>query len=173
MRDPPFTTVRSAGSPISGADVKTHSFMADSLRRKRVHNGPVSSFGVSLTSRLGPTPFSITANISCAFLECIMTVVTPAAVASSAAINFVDMPPVPRDVPRVAVDTVQVISILICQSHQRIGGLGLTLTFYLFYIANNPHRLGVGITPRIIGIQAFDVREQEQVVGMYDCRRDC
>lgn len=34
-----------------------------------------------------------------------MTVVTPATVASSAAISLVDMPPVPREVPRVAVDT--------------------------------------------------------------------
>lgn len=70
-----------------------------------MHKGPCSSFGVSLTSRLGPTPFSITAKISFAFSECMITVVTPAAVASSAAINLVDIPPVPSDVPRVAVDT--------------------------------------------------------------------
>jgi hypothetical protein len=34
-----------------------------------------------------------------------ITVVTPAAVASSAAIILVDMPPVPSDVPSVAVET--------------------------------------------------------------------
>lgn len=43
--------------------------------------------------------------MSVTLAECIMTVVVPAAVASSAAMSFVDMPPVPRDVPRVEVDT--------------------------------------------------------------------
>jgi len=71
-----------------------------------VQSGPSSNLGVSLTSRLGPTPSSMTSNISFTFSECMITVVTPAAVANSAAINFVDIPPVPRDVPSVAVDTV-------------------------------------------------------------------
>lgn len=43
--------------------------------------------------------------MSVTLAECITTVVVPAAVASSAAMSFVDMPPVPRDVPRVEVDT--------------------------------------------------------------------
>lgn len=47
----------------------------------------------------------MTLKMSVTLIECITTVVVPAAVASSAAMSFVDMPPVPRDVPRVEVDT--------------------------------------------------------------------
>lgn len=47
-----------------------------------------------------------------AFKDDMTTVVTPAAVASSAAISFVSIPPVPSDVPSVAVET---MSVCICQ----------------------------------------------------------
>lgn len=47
----------------------------------------------------------MTLKMSITLEECITTVVVPAAVASSAAMSLVDMPPVPRDVPRVEIDT--------------------------------------------------------------------
>lgn len=177
MGDPPFAAVLvstpSCCTKSTRAEFKTYSFIADSLRRNRVHKGPSSSLGVSLTSLLGPTPFSMTAKISCAFSECMMTVVTPAAVANSAAMSFVDMPPVPSDVPRVAVDTASSVSLLDQSTITAEWSVARrTLSFDLFDIAHHSHRSCIGITPWIIGIQALDIGEQEEVVGMHDCRRD-
>jgi hypothetical protein len=83
----------------------THSLKARSCLRNLVHSGPSCNLGVSLTSLHGPGPSLITSKISLTCAECMMTVVTPAAVANSAASSLVDMPPVPRDVPSVAVET--------------------------------------------------------------------
>lgn len=70
-----------------------------------MHKGPVSKEDVSSARRLGPRPLAIMPKMSSTLVLFMTTVVTPAAVASSAAIILVDMPPVPKDVPSVAVET--------------------------------------------------------------------
>lgn len=81
----------------------THSLIGTSLFRKVVHNGPSSEIGSD----------SMTPKISETWPECRMTVVTPAAVASSAAMSFVAIPPVPRKLPRVDVDTNELLDYVV------------------------------------------------------------
>lgn len=101
MRNPPFPTTHQR-SPI--AFQGTHSRIGFSLLRNLVHSGPSSS-DVSAAELLGPAPPSITPKISSTCAECMTTVVVPAAVANSAAISLVDIPPVPRELPSVEVET--------------------------------------------------------------------
>lgn len=102
---PPFTADSNVNFWSSVLPSSTYSLIGSSRLRKRVHNGPSLNLGVSDPSLLGPTPSSMIPKMSCTCSECITIVVVPAAVASSAAINFVDIPPVPSDVPKVEVDT--------------------------------------------------------------------
>jgi hypothetical protein len=103
MRNPPLSAVVSISQILKAAH--THSRIGSSCRRNRVHSGPSSTFGVVTPSPDGPAPPDITPKTSSTCAECITIVVVPAAVASSAAISFVDIPPVPSDVPRVDVET--------------------------------------------------------------------
>jgi hypothetical protein len=72
------------------------------------------------------------------------TVVVPAAVANSAAMSFVDMPPVPSDVPRVAVDT--------DMSLKPEGNVMLTLLLDLLDITDNTDRFCVRVISRVVRI---------------------
>lgn len=48
----------------------------------------------------------------------------------------------------------------------------LTVLLDLFDIPHYPHWFSVRVVPGIIGIQAFHVGEQKQVIGVDDGRRD-
>lgn len=110
--------------------------------------------------------------------ECMITVVTPAAVASSAAISFVDIPPVPRELPSVEVDTDRA-------SGENEGGCG-TLLSCLLDISDESDGLGVRIMSGIVSVpsqdhrcqplaakdneldvQTADIGQEEEIVRMY------
>lgn len=150
MCDPPFTADSNVNFWSSVLPSATYSLIGSSRLRKRVHNGPSLNLGVSDPSLLGPTPSSIIPKMSCTCSECITIVVVPAAVASSAAINFVDIPPVPSDVPNVEVDTESSPSSQ--PSRYRDPLAGLTLLSDFLYISNHSNRFGIWIVPRIVGI---------------------
>jgi hypothetical protein len=88
--------------------------------------------------------------MSCTCSECITIVVVPAAVASSAAISFVDIPPVPSDVPKVEVDTE--FSPSSQPRRYRNPMASLTLLSDFLYISNHSDRFGIWIVPRVVGI---------------------
>jgi len=110
-----------------------------------------------------------------------ITVVTPAPVASSAAMILVSIPPVPSDVPRVDVLTEERKP-----SKEIIGELGgfaqgesssheqgeeeerseLTIPSHGLDIINDSHRLGFWVLPRVIGVEAVYVGHQKEVVGV-------
>ena len=82
-----------------------------------------------------------------------ITVVVPAAVASSAATSLVDIPPVPRDEPRDEIDTGQCVSYATSKSIQR------TLLSDLLDIPNDSNWLGVGVIARIVRIPGTHVSQ--------------
>lgn len=147
---PPFTADSNVNFWSSVLPSSTYSLIGSSRLRKRVHNGPSLNLGVSDPSLLGPTPSSMIPKMSCTCSECITIVVVPAAVASSAAINFVDIPPVPSDVPKVEVDTESCPSSQPRRSRDPLAGL--TLLSDLLYIPNHSDWFGIWIVPRIVGI---------------------
>ena len=92
---------------------EAHSFSGFSIGTKRVWAGSrassssvqTSSAGAGAPSALAPTAMATIGKTLAMFFELRMTVVTPAPVASSAAMILVSIPPVPSEVPSVAVLT--------------------------------------------------------------------
>lgn len=86
-----------------------------------------------------------------------MIVETPAAIANSAAINFVSIPPVPSEEPSVAVLTTfcafRMGALLSC-----VVGMEHTNLPDGFDITHNLDSLSRGILARILGIQTVHVR---------------
>ena len=98
----------------------------------------------------------MTPNTSSTCAECMTIVVVPAAVASSAAINFVDIPPVPSDVPRVDVETRCQHLVDLIEHNLR------TLLPDFLNVAHNSHRLGIGIIAWIVGVSARQYRSDQR-----------
>ena len=100
----------------------------------------------------------------------VMTVAQPAAVASSAAISLVSIPPVPSEDPSVEVLTVwksQSVRDLpdLATCDEVPGQIRLTQFPYLLDIADFGHSPRSGDPSRVVFVQAVDVRHQEEVVG--------
>ena len=95
----------------------------------------------------------------CGLAEWEMMVATPAPVASSAAMIFVSIPPVPSEEPSVAVDTVKQPKVT---TNAKLGKTNVLTHFSNgFYTPNYSHRPSIRALAWIIGIQAIDIGEQE------------
>lgn len=108
--------------------------------------------------------YSMMLNIISGFLLEVMMVVTPAAVAISAAISFVSIPPVPRLDPSVVVLTAESISANVAQmllhNRKRTFSPNGRYRIHDFYL------LSIWILPWIRSVKTIHIREEEQVVCM-------
>lgn len=87
-----------------------------------------------------------------------ITVVTPATVASSAAMIFVSIPPVPSEVPSVAVDTTG----WEMSDASFVEGYALTFLAAALNISYDPHRLCLWIFTRIISVSVTPTKAEHQ-----------
>lgn len=99
----------------------------------------------------------------------VMTVVTPAPVAISAAMSFVSIPPVPRLEPNVDVLTVASLN----TNHTQKRCRKLTLCSDVCY---GPHDVDLPrsrIFSWVCGVQSVNIGEEEEVISVNHRRSDC
>ena len=96
----------------------------------------------------------------------VMIVVTPAAVAISAAISFVSIPPVPRLDPNVVVLTVIKGFVFIRKGKHALKKVWLTLQADGWDGINNFNLLRIWVFARVRSVETIDVREEEEIICM-------